>query len=216
MKQALGELEKFLHDRTLPPLLHVGLAHAQFETIHPFLDGNGRIGRLLITLLLCQRKVLSQPLLYLSIYLKAHRAKYYDRLTAIRNDGDWEGWLSFFLHGVCEVSESAALTAHEITKLRESIRDTPRSPTAKRLIDSLFLRPWLNVNLAAKLAHCSFATANKALDELVALGLVREVTGQKRNRTFKFEPYLRLFDRAPLSASEQGESVRTQTSKALP
>jgi len=205
MQSALNDL----HDRALPPLVHVALAHAQFETIHPFLDGNGRVGRLLITLLLCERKVLSQPLLYLSIYLKAHRAKYYDRLTAIRNDGDWEGWIAFFLQGVAEVSDSAASTAQAITKLRESIRDKPSTPTGKRLIDVLFQHPLLSVKRAAELGECSFATANKALDELVTLGILREITGQKRNRTYRFVPYLQLFDRSPVNPAHDAADAQT-------
>src|SRR5947208_13215938 len=105
MRAALDNLERFLHQtEELPALIHCGLAHAQFETIHPFLDGNGRVGRLLITFLLCQQGILHRPLLYLSLYLKAHRTEYYDRLMAIRTDGDWEGWLKFFLRGVWEVS----------------------------------------------------------------------------------------------------------------
>jgi Fic family protein len=115
MREALHNFEEFLHSEApLPVLIHCGLAHAQFETIHPFLDGNGRIGRLLITFLLCQREILQKPLLYLSLYLKAHRAEYYDRLMAIRNDGNWEGWLKFFLRGVAETSPSATRTAREI------------------------------------------------------------------------------------------------------
>ena len=211
MHEALHNLETFLHDRSLPPLLQVAFAHAQFETIHPFLDGNGRVGRLLITLFLCERKALSRPLLYLSIYLKAHRAQYYDRLTAIRSDGDWEGWLRFFLRGVLEVSESATLTAHQVLRLRESIRETPQSPAAKRLIDPLFAHPVLNVKLAAKLLDCTFATANKALDELLSLGIVRESTGQRRNRRFRFEPYLRLFERTPLGEDAQAAPPAART-----
>ena len=112
MHTALDNFEKFLHtDADLPDLVHCGIAHAQFETIHPFLDGNGRVGRLLITFLLCQKEILRRPLLYLSLYLRAHRAEYYDRLMAIRLDGNWEGWLKFFLKGVFEVSQSATETA---------------------------------------------------------------------------------------------------------
>lgn len=123
MGDALHAFERFLHDREgLPSLVHCGLAHAQFETIHPFLDGNGRVGRLLITLLLCERQILARPLLYLSFYLKAHRAQYYDRLTAIRTEGDWEGWLRFFLRGVYEVSRSATDTSRAILELRERHR----------------------------------------------------------------------------------------------
>lgn len=203
LHDALDGLERFLHNReALPPLIHVALAHAQFETIHPFLDGNGRVGRLLITLLLCERGVLRQPLLYLSIYLKAHRAQYYDRLTAIRQDGDWEGWLSFFLRGVREVSDSATQTAQDILKLRETARAQVQSAYSLRLIDGLFQHPVVNVRKVEQLLGCSFATADKTLSELEGLGLVREITGGKRNRRFRFEPYLQLFERAPFTAGD--------------
>ena len=123
MHQALGNLEKFLYEGgSLPRLIHCGLVHAQFETIHPFLDGNGRVGRLLITFLLCQQGILHRPLLYLSYYLKGRRSEYYDRLDAVRRDGDWEGWLKFFLRGVYQVSESATSTARAILNLREQHR----------------------------------------------------------------------------------------------
>jgi Fic family protein len=122
MREALDNTEKFLRDNSLPLLIQCGLAHAQFETIHPFLDGNGRVGRLLITFLLCHRQALGRPLLYLSHYLKQHRAAYYDRLMAIRNDGDWEGWLKFFVRGVFEVSQKATETARNIVRLREEHR----------------------------------------------------------------------------------------------
>jgi Fic family protein len=122
MHEALDNTEKFLHDNSLPLLIQCGLVHAQFETIHPFLDGNGRVGRLLITFLLCHRQALGRPLLYLSHYLKQHRAEYYDRLMAIRNDGDWEGWLKFFVRGVFEVSQEATETARSIVRLREEHR----------------------------------------------------------------------------------------------
>jgi Fic family protein len=124
MHKALDNLEKFLHDNdSFPTLIHCGLAHVQFETIHPFLDGNGRIGRLLITFLLCEREILQKPLLYLSHYLKLHRAEYYDRLMAVRTEGNWEGWLKFFLKGIFEVSESATITARAILNLREKHRE---------------------------------------------------------------------------------------------
>ena len=130
MNDALDQLERFLHDHTsLPHLIHCGLAHAQFESIHPFLDGNGRVGRLLITFLLCEREVLHRPLLYLSAYLKARRLEYYDRLTAIRFDGDWEGWLKFFLRGVFEVSVAATRTARRISgiaRIASQARGEPR------------------------------------------------------------------------------------------
>jgi len=122
MHEALDNMERFLHDNSLPLLIQCGLAHAQFETIHPFLDGNGRVGRLLITFLLCYRQALGRPLLYLSHYLKQHRAEYYDRLMAIRNDGNWEGWLKFFVRGVFEVSREATEMARNIVRLRDGHR----------------------------------------------------------------------------------------------
>jgi len=147
MHTALDNLEKFLHgDQLLPRLLHCGLVHAQFETIHPFLDGNGRVGRLLITFLLCQQGILGRPLLYLSYYLKAHRAEYYDRLNAVRHDGAWEGWLKFFLRGVHEVSQLATRTARAILQLREQHRQViaelgGTGGTAARFLDYLFEQP---------------------------------------------------------------------------
>src|SRR5208283_1175431 len=119
MRDTLGSLEGFLHDTSFPLLIQCGLVHAQFETIHPFLDGNGRVGRLLVTFLLCQKQALGRPLLYLSHYLKRHRAEYYDRLMAIRNLGDWEGWLKFFVRGIQEVTQEAAEKARRILGLRE-------------------------------------------------------------------------------------------------
>ena len=134
MHAALADLERFLHDTlAFPVLVHCALAHAQFETIHPFIDGNGRIGRLLITFLLCQREILHHPLLYLSSYLKAHRSEYYDRLTAIRLSGDWEGWIRFFLRGVFEVSQAASATARKILELREQASAAGEAPGSSRL-----------------------------------------------------------------------------------
>lgn len=213
---AMGDLERFFHDRdALPPLVHVGLAHAQFETVHPFLDGNGRVGRLLVTLLLCERGILQRPLLYLSVYLKAHRAQYYDRLTAVRRDGDWEGWLRFFLQGVVEVSRSATDTARQILTLREDVRVRDLSPNAQRLVDRLFEHPIVNVRRAETLLGCTFATASKAIAELEAAGLLVETTGQRRNRRFRFDPYVRLFANPPAwgdadDAPDAAPAARTQ------
>jgi Fic family protein len=164
MHQALDNLEKFLHDTSLPILVHCGLAHAQFETIHPFMDGKGRVGRLLITLLLCQRGVLRRPLLYLSHYLRAHRAEYYDRLMAIRNDGNWEGWLKFFLRGVYEVSQAATKTARAILDLREQHRQMiaqkmGSSTSGLRLLDHLFEYPLISTRLIERHLQCSYVTA---------------------------------------------------------
>ncbi len=206
MNEAMGNLERFLHDTTLPALVHCGLAHAQFETIHPFLDGNGRIGRLLITFLLCERKILHRPLLYLSLYLKANRAQYYDRLTAVRTDGDWEGWLRFFLKGVYDVSQSATETARQIADLREehrrrlSERLRRGSGLAVRLLDVLFQQPIISVALVADQLGVSVTAANKLVAQLEDLELLKNVTGQRRNRTFRYEPYMAVFDAISLSA----------------
>lgn len=198
MHEALRHLEGFLHDDTLPVLVHCGLAHAQFETIHPFLDGNGRVGRLLITFLLCQRGVLERPLLYLSHYLKAHRSEYYDRLTAVRTSGDWEGWLHFFLAGVDQVSRSATCTARRILAIREEHRrrlaHQRLGANASALLDHLFQQPIVSVGLVERLIGRSHVTASKLVDQFVALDLLREITGWQRNRRYRYEPYLNLFE----------------------
>jgi Fic family protein len=208
MNEAIGELEKFLHfEGPMPALIHCGLAHAQFETIHPFLDGNGRVGRLLITFLLCQRQILHRPLLYLSLYLKRYRVQYYDRLMAVRTDGDWEGWLKFFLRGVAEVSRAATETAHKILTLREDGRKIileafANSNLAQRLFDYLFEQPMLNVRMVEKHLDCSFAKANQLVIQLESKGLLKETTGWQRNRRYKFGPYLAFFEEKP---AEEGQ-----------
>lgn len=199
MHQALDNLEKFLHDRdSFPSLIHCGIAHAQFETIHPFLDGNGRVGRLLITFLLCQREILQKPLLYLSHYLKFHRAEYYDRLMAVRTEGNWEGWLKFFLKGIFEVSESATTTARSILNLREHNRELigremANSGYGLRLLDLLFEKPIINIPLVQEYLECSYGTANKTVKQLEELELLNEITGGQRNRLYRYDPYLALF-----------------------
>ncbi len=199
MHRALDNFEHFLHDEdSLPALLQCGVAHAQFETIHPFLDGNGRVGRLLITFLLCQRGVLHRPLLYISAHLKRHRAEYYDRLMAVREQGDWEGWLQFFLRGVAETAEEATNKAHAIVRLREaeraSIQARESGMGGMRLLDLLFRRPFVNVRLVEDQLHVSYVTASKLVDEFVDLGILNEITGRPRNRVFRYTPYLDLFD----------------------
>jgi Fic family protein len=216
MQKALGDFERFLHEREeLPLLLQVGMAHAQFETIHPFLDGNGRVGRLLITLLLCERGVLQRPLLYLSYYLKAHRAQYYDRLMAVRHDGDWEGWLRFFLRGVREVSQAATATARAILELREAhrqqIAERAAGNNALRLLDGLYEHPILSVRMAEHHLGCSYATAAKTVEEMQRLGILREVTGQQRNRRYRYDPYLALFDQQALATPGADEAAQRQT-----
>jgi cell filamentation protein, protein adenylyltransferase len=198
MQEALYAFETFLHaDDGLPLLLKVGLAHAQFETIHPFLDGNGRVGRLLITFLLVHGRALRAPLLYLSYYLKLHRAEYYDRLMAVRTNGDWEGWLRFFLRGVGETATEATRTAEQSFLLRESQRKVVLADTGAnglKLLSLLFRRPLANVNLVSEAVGVTFPTANRLVARFEELGILREVTGQRRSRVFRFEPYLQLFD----------------------
>ena len=200
MNDALGDLEKFLHDtESLPALLHLGLVHAQFETIHPFLDGNGRVGRLLITLLLCQRGILRRPLLYLSHFFKKNRAEYYDRLMAVRESGHWEQWLKFFLRGVVEVSASATGTAHAILALQSEHRQivlekVGNGPLGQRLLDMLLQQPLVTVRMIEAQLDCAYVTANKLVEQFAALGMLRETTGGQRNRQYEYGPYLALFE----------------------
>jgi Fic family protein len=201
MHDALDNFERFLHsDSGLPVLIHCGIAHAQFETIHPFLDGNGRVGRLLIAFLLCNRNVLQRPLLYLSHYLKRHRAEYYDRLMAVRDNGDWEGWIRFFLRGVAATAEEALLTARAIITMREGhraqVQESGLGVHGLALLGVLYQRPILNVNFAKARLHVAYATANKLIEEFEELGLLEEITGGRRNRLFRYAPYLNLFEEA--------------------
>lgn len=197
MRRALSDLERFLHDQTpRPPLLTCALVHSQFETIHPFLDGNGRIGRLLITFLLCQQGVLSRPLLYLSYYFKRHRSEYYERLQAVRERGDWEGWCKFFLRGVAQVAEQATEVARRILAMRDEhlrlVRAALRTTNAPTLLEKLFHRPLTTVNHCAHQLGVSYQAANRLVGQFVQLGLLREVTGQRRHRLFAYAPYLDL------------------------
>ncbi len=202
MNVALDDFEKFLHaEQSMPVLLHCGTAHAQFETIHPFLDGNGRVGRLLISFLLVHRGVMHRPLLYLSHYFKANHLEYYARLTAVREDGDWEGWLTFFLYGVAETAADATTTAKRILVMRDDHRariEEAMSPNGLRLLDLLFRRPLVNVGLIEERLKLAFVTAAKLLDGLVELEVIEEITGGRRNRVYRYSPYLALFaDPAP-------------------
>jgi len=198
MNEALGNFERFLHERgKLPILVHCGLAHAQFETIHPFLDGNGRVGRLLMTFLLCHEKVLQRPLLYLSNFLKQNRSEYYDRLMAVRTDGDWEGWLRFFLRGVAETADEATTTARSIIALRDRhramLQEHQVGVHGLRTLDILFEWPLINVNFLRVRLNVSFATANAVVDRMQRLGMLEEITGGQRNRRFRYTPYLAFF-----------------------
>ena len=197
---ALSNLETFLHaDDSLPLLVKVGLAHAQFETIHPFLDGNGRVGRLLIAFLLCEREALDKPVLYLSHYFKRHRAEYYERLQAVRDSGDWEGWLTFFLRGVSEVGAEAVETARRILELRERHRAEITDQLGRAagnghlLLESLFDQPIVSVDDAMARTGTKYAAANNLIGRLEKLGILREITGRARNRRFRYEDYVQLF-----------------------
>jgi Fic family protein len=199
MTEALSDLEKYLHsDSGFPLLIDVALTHAQFESIHPFLDGNGRVGRLLITFMLVHSGAIRAPLLYLSYYFKLHRSEYYDRLMAVRQRGDWEGWVRFVLRGIAETATQAAETADRLFDLRERHRtlavEHQLGQNALQLISLLFRRPIVNVNLVQAELDIAWATANKLIGQFEDLGLVREITGRRRSRVFRYDPYLALFD----------------------
>lgn len=195
----LANLEEFLNDRAdFPPLVQCGIAHSQFETIHPFSDGNGRMGRLLITLLLCERGVLDMPLLYISHYLLENRREYYERLMGVRNDGDWEGWLKFFFRGVAVVSSSAIQTARGIGDLRKElesrITDTENfNPRDLLALGEFFASPVLSVNGLANGLGITYPTARRIINRFVAMGIVSETTGRTRDKHYRFGPYVELF-----------------------
>ena len=216
MKDALGDLESFFHRQaSLPILLDVGLSHAQFETIHPFLDGNGRVGRLLITFQLVHAGVLGRPLLYLSSFLKLHRAEYYDRLMAVRTNGDWEGWLRFFFRGVAATADEATTTAERIFELRERHRAhvldaAGLGQSGLKLLALLFERPLVNVNLVKDRLGIAFPTANRLVARFEEEGLLVETTGQRRSRVFRYEPYIRLFEEPAPGPDQRTEAQITE------
>ena len=196
VKDLLGELERFLHEDTnLSPLVRAGLAHVQFETIHPYLDGNGRVGRLLIALCLENWGLLSEPLLYLSHFFKMHRAVYYDRLEAVRTKGDWEGWLDYFLEGVEVVADEAVRLIGSLFELVEADRkrylESERATViGARLFEQLPRHPIVTVKAAVRLCETTKPTATKAIDSLVEAGILAETSGRKRDRTYAYGPYL--------------------------
>jgi len=196
LMECLDRFEKFLHDDTvtLPLLVQLGLIHVQFETIHPFLDGNGRLGRLLITLLLCARGALELPLLYLSLYFKTHRSHYYELLQRVRQEGAWEEWLEFFLEGVESTAKQAADTAVELNRLfaadRKRIQEIGRPAlSALRVHEYMQMKPLINIGLAARTLELSVTTVTTALARLGKLGIVRETTGRERDRVFAYGHY---------------------------
>jgi Fic family protein len=200
LQNILGEFESFLHDDiAMPPLIGIGLAHAQFETIHPFLDGNGRMGRLLMTFLLCEKGILLKPVLYLSFFLRKHRSEYYELLQGTRDRGDYERWLKFFLRGITEVSIEATDTARAIVALREEhrllIADKfgMAARNGMRLLEYMFQNPFLTVPLIAAHLRVTFVAANNIVQRLVEAGVLKEITGRARNRQFSYDPYIKLF-----------------------
>lgn len=196
LNDVLSAFEKYIHaNDDLPALVRAGLLHVQFETIHPYLDGNGRIGRLLITLLLEHWGLLSQPLLYLSLYFKRHRDEYYDRLETVRTKGDWEGWTRFFLDGVATIAEEAAFLARDlfalVSKDREKMLASPEATMiAVRLFEKLPLHPIVTMPGVVKMLETTKPTASKAITALEKLGVLVESSGRKRDRTFGYSAYL--------------------------
>lgn len=213
LRQVLGAFEKYLHaDDSLPPLVRAGLLHVQFETIHPYLDGNGRIGRLLVTLLLEHWKLLTKPLLYLSLFFKRHREDYYRRLDAVRVDGDWEGWLDFFLDGVATIADEAVAAARELFALVAAdharvLAHQGMSVVALRLFELLPRHPVVTVASVMKLLGTTKPTAGRAIELLVAAGVLVETTGKKRDRSFVYRAYL---DRLRVG-TELDSALRTRT-----
>lgn len=201
MLDHLGALETFLHATTdLPLPIKIALVQAQFETIHPFLDGNGRLGRLLITFLLCERGVLSKPVLYLSHYLKKYRSAYYESLQRVRDEGDWESWIRFFLRSVIAVSTEAAKSIRSILTLRETDRSSISLALGRgagnghRTHEYMFQHPVVSVNEIKKLLNVTYSAANTVVARLERIGILKEFTGRTRNRRFIYSAYMDLFD----------------------
>lgn len=199
MQDALDQLEKFLHaDIDLPPLVQLALIHYQFETIHPFLDGNGRIGRLLITLFLCERGILTKPLLYLSAFFERHRREYYERLLQVSQKGAWGQWIQFFLQAVVNQSSDAVQRSRRLLALHQDYHRTSLEkhlpPTAGQLIELILMRPVLNSRIAQELLGVTFPAAQKAIRVLEDEGILVEITGGKRNKTYAAEEILRILE----------------------
>jgi len=201
---SLGDLEIFIQSHIeLPILIKIGLIHSQFETIHPFLDGNGRIGRLLITFLLCASEIMTSPVLYISHYFKRHRTEYYERLQRVRDYGEWEEWIKFFLAGIAEVSLEATETARKIVSLREAHRSIVTEKFGRaagsglRILEELFTRPIISVSDVKDLLNMTFPSANNLVERFVEQEILHEITGQRRYRVFRYTPYVNLFSANP-------------------
>ncbi len=202
MEKALGELERYFYEEDLTPaLIKIAMIHAQFETIHPFLDGNGRMGRLLITFWLCQQEILTKPLLYLSYYFKKNRAEYYDRLMAVRKKGQWEEWIKFFLKGVAEVSDEATTSARNILKLKEDCtkllyEKESGNGNYQKLLDILFEQPFVKRTDVAEKLSISNPTAGSILDSFCQLGILMDCDpGKSRNKIYAFDRYIKILDK---------------------
>ena len=205
VQECMGKLELFLHDQPVktPVLLKAALAHIQFETIHPFLDGNGRLGRLMITLLLCSQKVLKEPMLYLSLYFKTHRDRYYELLTQVRHTGDWESWLDFFADAVIETAKQAVDTAKQLMKLSDldgrKINELKRISGSAHLVHkAMFERPIASPSWIQEKTKLSTATVNACLRELEKIDIAKEITGQKRNRLYSYHHYIDIINQGTL------------------
>lgn len=199
MHEALDHLEKFLHAHVeLPPLVELALIHYQFEAIHPFLDGNGRIGRLLITLFLCQRRILTKPLLYLSAFFERHRQEYYQHLLDVSQRGAWREWLEFFLQAVVEQSGDAVGRARRLLELHRSYYQTSLEkrlpPTAGQLVELIFMRPVMNPKVAQEHLKVTYPGAQKAINALVEQGILTEITGGKRNKAYAAKEILAILE----------------------
>ena len=211
MNEALDQLEKFLHTNTqLPPLVELALIHYQFETIHPFLDGNGRIGRLLVTLFLCERKILNKPLLYLSAFFERHRQEYYDRLLEVSKRGAWREWLEFFLQAVVNQSDDAVRRARRLLDLHRTYHQTSLGkrlpPTAMELVELIFVKPVLNTRVAQESLKVTYPGAQKAINALIEQGILTEITGGKRNKAYAAERILEILEEETESPTEGSHS----------
>ena len=214
---ALGQLAKYCQTPDkIPALIRIGMIHVQFETIHPFLDGNGRMGRLLITFLLCQHEMLLKPVLYLSHFFLQHREEYYARLQSVRDAGDWEGWLAFFLRGVHEVSVEATLAGRRILTMREEHRAVVMARLGRaasnglHVLEHLYRRPIVSVAEVRKITGTGHAAANRLVAALVEVGILEEITGRKRHRLFRYGPYVRLFEDVPFESRAKAPAKNRQ------
>ncbi len=203
VNELMGDMEKFLHndDIKVPALVKIGIAHYQFVSIHPFLDGNGRIGRLLITLFLVDQKILNKPLLYLSAFFEKNKGLYYDNLTFVRSKNDMKQWLKYFLVGVAETAENATQTLSDVLELKARLETNlkaqfgKKGPNASIVLQQLFKKPVIHVNQVKDLTKSTYKTANDLVDDFVTAGILSEMTGNRRNRVFVFEEYLNLFNK---------------------